>query len=104
MLIIEEVLQKILGFGRKEFIEKAIEGGWKNEAYEVLTYPDRKDEYMIGGVFIDPLAWQAVGKVEGWPNLREMGGRNDAFKPMLYFVWMMHRMIDALCEQSASSK
>ena len=48
----------------KTFIKKAIEGKWRkgdilfNTATVVNKY-----KYQI---LLDPLAWQAVGKVEGW--------------------------------------
>lgn len=43
-------------------------------------------------ILLDPLAWQAVGKVEGWHR----GSLDEAFHP----TWKqnMHRMIDALAE------
>lgn len=115
----------------KQFIEKAIEGGWKPESEatsisglstaEVLAkvYPER--------VLLDPFAWQAVGKVEGWDkeipeNHCEVCGEpmaegetmfryhgygmyvlnsGDCPKPPLEKrEWRkeMHRMIDALAE------
>lgn len=47
----------------KQFIEKAIEGGWEqplNKSVEDYTKSD------IAKTFLDPKAWEAVGKVEGW--------------------------------------
>lgn len=43
----------------KEFIEKAIEGGWIVRAS--LTHLE---------ILFDPLAWKAVGKVAGWDRHR----------------------------------
>ncbi len=63
----------------KEFVEKSIEGGWKTNWYikplernsrytgvfgnndELLTLDEE-----FASAFLDPKAWEAVGKVEGW--------------------------------------
>ena len=55
----------------KEFIEKAIEGGWKYDPwdnFDIKTYDDFHRYYEISdeAVFLNPKAWEAVGKVEGW--------------------------------------
>ena len=118
---IEKALQKILGFGVKEFKEKAIEGG-----YDIPTREDCCMDYFYhSAILLDILAWQAVGKVEGWgfhPN-----GKLENYKSMVVIgssgrfhwqeciggigksytkddfhipIWLykMHRMIDALAE------
>lgn len=88
------------------FIEKAIEGGFssyaKNVAADQLPLLDAvaaiRREFSYTQVLLDPLAWQAVGKMEGWDLpliykgtfVRKMGLRN-------WFV-NMHRMIDALAD------
>lgn len=51
----------------KEFIEKAIEGGWIKKC--VCDYSKGScglcyDIYTA--IFLDPKSWEAVGKVEGW--------------------------------------
>lgn len=94
----------------KEFIEKAIEGGWK---YQERLFGDLKfDERIIfnhepsialqpfiDSILLDPLAWQAVGKVEGWTDLsKEAQGIIPLNKSQIVWYWNMHRMIDALCE------
>lgn len=74
----------------KEFIEKAIEGGWKyNDYCDGKGCEDRH-------IFLDPLAWQAVGKVHWGDGALQM---NSKYGFRLY-VWkdQMHRMIDALAE------
>lgn len=136
-----------------EFITKAIEGGWMNDAVRqaiVLFGGDGfgvfvngfgwvilhdKNEEPNGGlfqlkadsfrkeqVFLDPLAWQAVGKVEGWDRLFCMSsfGTNGEIdtdnagsydydgisaddhslpvEPTPEWLFRMHRMIDALAE------
>ncbi len=47
-----------------EFIEKAIEGDSTGKAG--YWYHDASTHEML----LDPLAWQAVGKVENWPMYR----------------------------------
>ena len=42
----------------KDFIEKAELGGWDGKKIASDTY----------FVFLDPKAWEAVGKVEGWED------------------------------------
>jgi len=44
----------------KEFIEKAIEGGRYKDYGEVPTNGSE--------ILLDPKAWEAVGKVEGWED------------------------------------
>lgn len=50
----------------QQFIEKAIEGGWKPDNAERESYSGTHKYLFVAGVMLDPLAWQAVGKVEGW--------------------------------------
>lgn len=111
----------------KQFIEKAIEGGWvfrsSIKVYRVTfdhpKYPhsvtlDSAEvivSTLVHEILLDPLAWQAVGKVEGWGGRgdfwNEKGGRLVPGKPrvvgMLHafcpeWQFHMHRMIDALAE------
>lgn len=93
-----------------EFIQKAIEGGWKCplvNAGSDFMYP------LDNFIFLDPLAWQAVGKTEGWNGTwsREVWTNKD---DQLYaegldrfgttenglpaWRWYMHRMVDSLAE------
>lgn len=125
--------------GQKQFIEKAIEGGW-NKGYKLLYVTDdsavllahktqigRSIALIVSEVLLDPLAWQAVGKVEGWKItvqgcfvcgkpftdanslsehkecLRDYGneeGEEWVMKDVEIDSWKynMHRMIDALAE------
>lgn len=110
----------------KEFIEKAIEGGWRATIVTngiKMTSGNWEAIMMQAGSFsgvwlLDPLAWQAVGKVEGWGKyLCEHCGQD--FDPQetreeLHDVCMqanrcrgiwqedfrpkMHRFIDSLCD------
>lgn len=89
----------------KEFIEKAIEGGWnryvwvsyiKNETYGRGGYGTRT--IPTESVFLDPLAWQAVGKVEGWRLRDEEDVFNGGYLEDDEWLKNMHCMIDALAE------
>lgn len=92
------------------FIEKSIEGGWKPPTVEdsdeipaavrfYSNYPYR--------VLLDPLAWQAVGKVEGWEGTAEYEIREHANHESNlsidagwdWHIYQMHRMIDAIAER-----
>lgn len=74
------------------FIEKAIEGGWKRQELFHL-WSDAKTPCPF--FLLDPLAWQAVGTVEGWPCKKEDGRMQP-----VPFGWLqnMHDMINALAE------
>lgn len=88
----------------KDFIEKAIEGGWK-ERFGDSRWSGGNNETKVWNkeaILLNPLAWKAVGKVEGWTGT---GTTDEADNKMVfsYFEAMnwktkMHRMIDALAE------
>lgn len=91
------------------FIEKAIEGGWTKGKVKVqiedsliyLHHPHKDGEFTTISLFevlLDPLAWQAVGKIEGWNESSISMGVNKA--SVRDFGWKnnMHRMIDSLSE------
>lgn len=100
----------------KQFIEKAIEGGWKNsKLYMAADYLQRKDFYDVPlefliWIFLDPKSWAAVGKVEYWgktgngipmgtpPEILIPYGELHQLKPIPKWQYNMHLMIDALCE------
>lgn len=48
-----------------EFVSKAIEGGWKNNRGVVFLNEVPQEYHWI---MLDPEAWKAVGKVEGWDD------------------------------------
>lgn len=101
----------------KQFIEKAIEGGWKgnvldksaelyhcNGSLVVLRGWTGKQqttyEMNLYEILLDLEAWKAVGKVEGWkiekiPPPNELGSRVLGADE---YISKMHQMIDALCE------
>ena len=76
----------------KDFIEKAVEGGWKDkDIYKGVTVESPQkyvsfwnseeccDLYPFEGmnlnnILLDPLSWQAVGRVEGWEGKTYAGG------------------------------
>lgn len=66
----EKALINVVGFGFKEFIEKAIEGGWEPHRYvgelvhDLNKFGLSDEETAL--ILQDPSAWRAVGKVEGW--------------------------------------
>lgn len=81
----------------KEFIEKAIEGGWRPLAQQNHDWRDSEGTFHathIDSVFLNPIAWQAVGKVEGW-NV-EVDKYDDPELIGKSYLSRMHDMIDAL--------
>ncbi len=87
------------------FIEKAIEGGWKDPFVQSEHF--RHDilygiSYPVYAMLLDPLAWQAVGKVEGKENQYERftiwRDTLDGEVKTLWWTAQMHMMIDALAE------
>ncbi len=56
----------------KHIIVKAIEGGWKSPTHYYWR------DYQ-GGVVIDPLFWQALGKAKGW-NVEHITKDGDTAK------------------------
>lgn len=90
----------------KQFIEKAIEGGFmenpnwsfKNEDQGIVIKRSKDGAITsiisIEQLLLNPLAWQAVGKVEGWKNTSDY---MDTPKSKAYW-YKMHDIIDALCD------
>lgn len=97
--MIENALQKVLGFGSKEFVGKAIAGGWKvwSDRHRVN---DDYGSFNVEAILLDPDAWKAVGKVEGW------SGTSSLYPTSVYDDerWRvnMHRFIDALADEESS--
>lgn len=105
----------------KQFIEKARQGGWSEALSPRSRELDRKalerdrrgtDYRPYEVVLLDPEAWKAVGKVEGWKMRCYIckGTQEDGHVPICSKIgwsevadkdhWRdrMHRMIDALAE------
>lgn len=96
----------------KGFIEKAIEGGWNDGQDLVPEYYNPIND-SCKAIFLDPLAWQAVGKVEGWGNTKDVrlsyvgfcrdeecntdNSLDEAYR-IDFATYQIHRMIDALAE------
>lgn len=84
----------------KQFIEKAIEGGYKE--YDLSNYIG-DDTHSIAWLFLDTLAWQAVGKVEGWGIVDPHGNKQHHSRSQankyIKWQWCMHAMIDHLIYQ-----
>lgn len=76
----------------KEFVSKAIEGGWETN----IRYP----KWHFTDVVLDPKAWQACGKVEGW--VEESGAAvffvGTEANEVPEWHYNMLKMIDALAE------
>lgn len=96
----------------EEFIEKAIKGGWKYEAEDwkgepfcdpsgcfIGDYESLIEPKHVNAILLDPKAWEAVGKVEGWKKCEELCPEARGY---LYddenTCWhgYMSRMLDAL--------
>lgn len=79
----------------KQFIEKAIEGGWKTGNHYEFSDGTRYDQ---SGILLDPEAWKAVGKVEGWKEDTHYTVEGVRVREGTNYVKNMHRLIDALAE------
>ena len=76
----------------KQFIEKAIKGGYKADKNFLLNLP----EFALCQIWLDPDAWRAVGKVEkGW-NFERQSSKFPDRRP--FWQIQMLEMIDALAE------
>lgn len=89
----------------KEFIEKAIEGGWQKYTPHDITntyvlLADRTTKVYFGDLFLDPKAWEAVGKVEEWNYFTNGCPTCDyiAYYDEPEWQYRMHKMIDHLIE------
>jgi hypothetical protein len=88
----------------QSFIEKAIEGGWSPYARNVVAHELPLEQAVKAmrrstrdaEILLDPLAWKAVGKVEGWPDEHWQGIYREYAEKNA--IARMHRMIDALAE------
>lgn len=105
----------------KQFIEKAIKGGWiyrggldfqewhvydKGNTFIRAYFDESRDsvhDIAWEEIFLDPKAWQACGKVEGWKTTEVSHGNWDEMRTMTTEsvpTWKhnMHSMIDVLAE------
>lgn len=76
-----------------EFLEKAIEGGWSNR----FEHKSNTGFPCTEQILLDPLAWQAVGKIAGWSSANP-----KSIAASMYgeegWKWNMHGMVNALIE------
>ena len=90
----------------KQFIEKAIEGGWDKGRAKVVDL-DMRDGYEGLGnsmqstdrMLLDPKSWEAVGKVSSWEvHECEGDGTGEGCGNGCYPTYRdkMHQMIDHL--------
>lgn len=109
----------------KEFIEKAIEGGWRdlstkgvdhfivfhggdgygepnyiNIVYTCVGVEPPCNSNTVGftkyEILLDPKAWQAVGKVEGWNGVAYWKSEYADMTPAEFY---MHNMVEHLFER-----
>lgn len=93
-----------------EFVEKAVEGGWfpKNSNWTTKNSLSWRKQAVVNRAkfieryLLDPLAWQAVGRVEGWEDYHGdghecMSGVCSCHESITWLGYM-HRMVDALAE------
>lgn len=108
-------LTKTLGFDVQAFVEKAIEGGWRGLEW---TLSIRTSDNMVWGesnlgemhgrnaseVILDPAAWRAVGKVEGWRSLDDENWQDTRWE-QIQPEWQvnMHRFLYVLIELDDTS-
>lgn len=79
----------------QQFIEKAIEGGWEGD-WNVI---ERAWDYRARqSIFLDPLAWQAVGNILDEEFIEREQARGVYVSCRWDYRLHMHRMIDALIE------
>jgi hypothetical protein len=78
----------------KQFINKAIEGGAYSQNQRGFLHG--LPEFALNQVWLDPEAWKAVGKVEGWSGRQIMSyidtGNTTGIPEWLY---RMHCMVAA---------
>lgn len=116
---------------KEEFIKKAIEGGYWHRAdyleFEKDGLYHEKDgegsHACLQSIVLDPKAWQAVGKVEGWDERKEcFNCKGTGFIetktigvvpcdtceyglfPLKDWKYHMHRMIEALVDGKTIDK
>lgn len=83
----------------KQFIEKAIEGGWEGlgtmeDFNRLLKGYDFEEVVNISDYILEPEVWQAVGKVEGWGKDSHEHLRMGIDE----YEFHMQRMIHWLCK------
>lgn len=100
----------------QQFIEKAIEGGWKDgRSLMVLLDMMRRDGHVmmaksvLRSALLNPDVWQAVGKAEGWKEYPSFHLQSNIFgnpTPLQMEGWRARwfQMIDALAEGKSTDQ
>ncbi len=84
----------------KQFIEKAIEGGWRHLYHpENILLSKNWEEEVLNDMVLDPLAWKAV-MGDKLVKIDEENVGEDFYETvvMVKWKWHMHQMIDVLAE------
>jgi len=85
----------------KEFIEKGIEGGYDIKRALVVNKDDEYNPISMQSsdkMFLDPKAWEAVGKVDFKKTMKQDGSIKIEDYCKEYAQWAMKNMIEHLCE------
>lgn len=96
-------------------IEGAIEGGWKPLLAHEVWYANWNNRskprtgvrasYVIHEILLDPLFWQALGKVKGWVAPPEVTHNTwQETGKLKCWICNMHRHIDALIDGKTSEE
>lgn len=89
----------------EKFIQDAIEGGWFLNFYTGKSLWNKGRPWklkkairpmVLEKVMLDPLAWQAVGKVRGWKEVKYP--RSGDFSYFGTWLQYMHGLIYALAD------
>ena len=94
----------------QQAIEKAIEGGWKKELYDVqvdskegVFFQEGLYHFKFPEVFLDPLFWQSLGKSMGWEEVLEVKNYQsisyEYWKGRPEWIFRWHLFIDHLAEE-----
>jgi len=94
---------------RQDFIEKAIEGGWEGyNKYPIDTAANVANqilrEFCMEEILLDPLAWQAVVKVEKKSELGVLPPEIVEKRVKLEALSRMNRMVDYLSSEGNTTE
>ena len=99
----------------KEFIEKAIEGGYLTlhnyRWHKDIMLSDAWAEEVINELVLDPKAWEAVGKIEKWDESNDnsfyigvVDGKDLRERNHPVYRKRMHNMIDHITVNKGTIK
>ena len=78
----------------KQFIEKALQGGYDNLTAMQMRFM-REGSLHPQLYLLDPKAWQAVGKVEGWGNRIDLAVALD-FQARFYWDKLPEKAMESI--------